>query len=112
MSIRFLRPRAERSDRELTPYGHPDNNDGTPNKYNHRYQCAKTMEAAKSHDPWVRSLALSPCLPPAQALTPSLVHSSDLSRSTPSSALMDALTDGPLEDSPDPRDPTTVVLVR
>lgn len=28
------------------------NNDGTPNKFNHRYECAKTMEAAKEHDPW------------------------------------------------------------
>lgn len=29
------------------------NNDGTPNKFNHRYECAKTMEAAKGEEPWV-----------------------------------------------------------
>ncbi|BGP24615.1 hypothetical protein Rt10032_c03g1273 [Rhodotorula toruloides] len=28
------------------------NNDGTPNKYNHRYSCMKTMEAASKSDPW------------------------------------------------------------
>ena len=32
-----------------------DNNDGTPNKYNHRYSCMKTMEASAKSDPWVRS---------------------------------------------------------
>lgn len=29
------------------------NNDGTPNKFNHRYECAKSMEAAKDQEPWV-----------------------------------------------------------
>ncbi len=29
------------------------NNDGTPNKFNHRYECAKSMEAAKAEEPWV-----------------------------------------------------------
>ncbi|CEQ39134.1 SPOSA6832_00625 [Sporobolomyces salmonicolor] len=33
-------------------WGRPDNNDGTPNKYNHRYSCMKTMEAAAKSDPW------------------------------------------------------------
>lgn len=28
------------------------NNDGTPNKYNHRYSCMKTMEASAKSDPW------------------------------------------------------------
>jgi len=28
------------------------NNDGTPNKTNHRYQCNKFMEQAKEHVPW------------------------------------------------------------
>lgn len=30
------------------------NNDGTPNKHNHRYSCSKSMEAVKAHEPWVR----------------------------------------------------------
>jgi glutamine synthetase len=31
------------------------NNDGTPNKFNHRFECAKAMEAAEAEDPWLSS---------------------------------------------------------
>ncbi|KAM0789017.1 glutamate--ammonia ligase [Microbotryomycetes sp. NB124-2] len=53
----FLRPAAVFKD----PFRRGDNilvicetynNDGTPNKHNHRYSCMKTMAAAAEHEPW------------------------------------------------------------
>lgn len=36
-----------------------DDNDGTPNKHNHRYHAKKTMDATKEHDPWVSARVFS-----------------------------------------------------
>lgn len=103
----ILRGRGERAAADLGPFA--DNNDGTPNKHNHRYSCAKSMEAVKANEPWVRS--------PAPALSNSVIdaripRSSDSSKSTPSSDRTVALTAGLPEVSPVPKDPTTVESVR
>ncbi|KAL8287683.1 hypothetical protein RQP46_003541 [Phenoliferia psychrophenolica] len=53
----FLRPAAFfpdpfRGGKNILVIAETYNNDGTPNKHNHRYSCAKSMEAAKAHEPW------------------------------------------------------------
>ncbi|KAK4702456.1 glutamine synthetase, partial [Phenoliferia sp. Uapishka_3] len=53
----FLRPAAIfrdpfRGGNNILVIAETFNNDGTPNKHNHRYSCSKSMEAAKAHEPW------------------------------------------------------------
>ncbi|SGY79784.1 BQ5605_C008g05222 [Microbotryum silenes-dioicae] len=53
----FLRPAAIfkdpfRGGNNILVIAETFNNDGTPNKHNHRYNCSKTMAAAAAHEPW------------------------------------------------------------